>query len=216
MSRRARFIPLMMLLVALFQTGCRSPYHADRGAFWGGLLGAGTGAIVGNQSGNSAEGALVGGAVGALAGTVIGSSMDEMEARNRVRIEQRLGRRVRPGAVTIDSVISMSKAGVEDELIINHIHSRGMAAPLTGPDLILLEQQEVSTRVVAAMQKPPVARQVSRTSAPVPTSVRPVIIEEHYYQRPWPPRPHHNGWSHCGRCRRSHGPGAHVKFSFGH
>ena len=40
----------------------------------GGLLGAGLGAIVGNQSGHMGEGALIGAAAGAVTGTVIGDA----------------------------------------------------------------------------------------------------------------------------------------------
>lgn len=208
--RRARSILLILLLSAL-TGGCQT--NADRGTFFGTLLGAGTGAIIGNQTGNRDKGALIGGVVGGLAGNAIGSSVDEMEARNREMIEQRLGRKVRPGAVTIDDVINMSKAGVDDELIINHIRAHGVATSLTTPDIILLKNQEVSPRVIATMQNPPIARPVSHA----PPRPRPVFIEEHYYPHHYSkPRPHHNGWHHCSRCRRFHGPGAHINFSFGH
>jgi hypothetical protein len=96
--------------------------------------------------------------------------MDEVEARNRAMIEQQMGRRVVAGAVTNDDVIAMTRAGVNEELIINHVRAHGVARPLQAGDLIMLQQQGVSARVIATMQEPP--RVVAQ---PVP---QPVIIEQ--------------------------------------
>jgi len=61
--------------LALFGTSCHDPYgHTGTGAVAGGLIGAGVGAIVGNQSHRPLEGAAIGGAIGALGGAVLGSS----------------------------------------------------------------------------------------------------------------------------------------------
>jgi hypothetical protein len=138
-------------------TGCHSPYRADKGALLGGLGGAGLGAIVGNAVGNTGAGAAIGAGVGALSGAAIGGSLDDIEARNRAEIEARLGRPAPAGAVTINDVIAMSQAGVPEQVITTHVQNHGMAAPLQAGDLILLQQQGVSPRVVQAMQAPPVA-----------------------------------------------------------
>ena len=55
----ARTPSLLLLSVALTvavatSTGCQSPYHTDQGALLGGVLGAGTGAVVGHALGNTA------------------------------------------------------------------------------------------------------------------------------------------------------------------
>src|SRR5208337_5028001 len=123
--------------------GCESPYHADQGALFGGLLGAGTGAVVGHALGNTGAGAAIGAGVGALSGAAIGAGMDQTEARNRAMIEARPGRPV-PGAVTVPDVVTMTRSGVDEGLIINHIHSHGLAAPLQASDVISLQQQGVS------------------------------------------------------------------------
>ena len=168
--------------------GCQSPYHADKGALLGGLFGAGTGAIVGNQVGNPGAGAAIGAGLGALGGAAVGNAIDKSEARNRAAITQQLGRQVAAGAVTIDDVIAMTSAGVSDELIVNHVRAHGMAAPLQAGDLILLQQQGVSTRVVSAMQETP------RPAAPPvvvqQSSPTPVIVEEYHYSPYWGPRYH--------------------------
>ena len=158
------------ILVAISAIGCQSPYRSDQGALFGGLLGAGTGAIIGNQSGNAGAGAAIGAGLGAISGAVVGQEIDEIEARNRALIEQRLGRQLAAGAVTMDDVVAMSIAGVDDELIINHVRAHGMAAPLQQSDLIFLTQQKVSTRVIKAMQEPP------------PQQAQKVV-----YERPGPP-----------------------------
>ncbi len=108
--------------------------------------------------GSTAAGAAIGAGVGALGGAAIGNSMDQDEARNRALIAQQLGRQVDPGAVSISDVIAMKRANVPDELVINHIHAHGMAAPLQTNDLINLPQQGVSSQVIAAMQESPPAR----------------------------------------------------------
>lgn len=62
-------------------TGCNTTPTQD-GAVAGGLIGAGAGAIIGNQShGRSGEGALIGAGVGALTGALIGDQVDERRDR---------------------------------------------------------------------------------------------------------------------------------------
>jgi hypothetical protein len=94
-------------------------------------------------------------------------------------------------------VIAMTRAGVNEELIVNHVRAHGMAAPLQSGDLIILQQQGVSPRVVAAMQVPPQAPVVYQGAAPVvyQPAPQPVIVEEYwgprggYYYRYPPYRP---------------------------
>lgn len=69
---------ITMMLLALFLTalmvGCTA---TQQGALAGGGIGAGTGAIIGHQSGHGGEGALIGGAVGAVSGGIIGHEIDK-------------------------------------------------------------------------------------------------------------------------------------------
>ena len=133
--------------------GCASPYRSDQGALLGGLGGAGLGALAGNAVGNTAAGAAIGAGVGALSGAAIGGSLDDIEARNRAEIEARIGRQA-PGAVTVADVVGMTRAGVSEDVIITHINNHGLVTPLAANDLIALQQQKVSPRVVQAMQAP--------------------------------------------------------------
>jgi len=184
-------------LTCLCAGGCCSPYHADRGALGGGLLGAGIGALVGDAAGNAAAGTAIGAGMGALTGAAIGAEMDESEARNRAMIEQRLGRQVAAGAVTTNDVVAMTKAGVDEPLIINHIRSHGVAAPLGAGELISLKQQGVSPAVIETMQTtpPPQPTVVQEVSPP------PVIVQEYHYGHPWWGPPPYRYYHHPYRCR---------------
>lgn len=197
MNSCLRSLSLGFLLVCAFASGCASPYRADQGALYGGLGGAGVGALVGHATGNTAAGAAIGAGVGAISGAAIGGSLDEIEAKNRAMIEAQMQRPVGPNPVTIDDVVAMTRAGVSEELIANHVRSHGVARPLQATDLILLQQEGVSPGVVRVMQEPPMVQ-----SQPAPVIVqpapRPVIVEEYHYGPPvlvpyGPPMYHH----HC-------------------
>ena len=176
---------LGVLAILLFAAGCQT--HTEQGAAVGGVLGAGTGAVVGHALGNTGAGAVVGAGVGALTGAAVGHSVDETEARNRAQIEAQLGRSVAAGAVGVGDVIAMTQARVNEDLIINHIRSHGMAAPLTTNDLIALQQYGVSPRVVQTMQACPPAPPPVIVEQPPP----PVIIGG-YYGPGW--HHHHYYW----------------------
>jgi hypothetical protein len=184
-------------------SGCRSPYYADQGAAFGGLAGAGVGALVGEAaSNNPLAGAAIGAGVGAITGAVAGDALDEIEARNRAQIAAQLGREVQPGAATIQEVVAMSQSGVDPRLITSYVRNSGVAKPVSANDIIYLHQQGVASEVIEAMNNPPPAQ-----SAPVRVGSRPapVIIEEHYYSDPfWCPPPrfhyrhHHHHSPHVG------------------
>jgi len=172
-----------LCLIASFALGgCQSPYRSDQGALMGGLLGAGTGAVVGSAVHNPLAGAAIGAGVGALGGAAVGNALDEQDAKNRAMIAQQLGQQVSANPVTVNDVINMSKSGVDEELIANHVRTHGVVAPLQTQDIILLQQQGVSKRVIATMQEPPVRPQpVVIQQGPPP----PVIIEEYRYGHPY-------------------------------
>ena len=186
MARMPLSAVLVLLAVAMSVAGCCSPYHQDQGALTGGLLGAGTGAIIGSATGHAGAGAAIGTAVGALSGAAIGHGQDEIEARNRAMIAQQLGRQVQPGAVTVNDVIAMTRAGVNEELIVNHVRAHGTAAPMQPNDLINLQQQGISPRIIATMQaSPPPQPQPVMIEQPAPP---PVIVETYPYGPYWGPR----------------------------
>jgi hypothetical protein len=183
--------PWVPLLLALSTLGCQSPYHADQDAAIGGLFGAGAGAIVGNACGNPLAGAAIGAGAGALAGAAIGSEQDAQDARNRALIAQQMGRDLRAGAVTIEDVVAMTRARVNEDLIVTQVQTHGIPYALRSCDLIYLQQQGVSPRVIAAMQACPLpqTRMVYVEESPPPA----VMVETYPgYWRPGPDPWHHH------------------------
>ena len=75
-------------LLAVALTGCESMGTAaqsktTQGTVLGGLLGAGTGAIIGNQTGHAGAGTAIGAGLGALGGAMVGHAMEENEQKTQ-------------------------------------------------------------------------------------------------------------------------------------
>ena len=71
-----------LVIAAIALSGCESMGTAaqsktNQGAVLGGLLGAGTGAIIGNQTGHAGAGTAIGAGLGALGGGLMGHAMEE-------------------------------------------------------------------------------------------------------------------------------------------
>lgn len=80
MARSHNWILIVGLAVAI--TGCASPLTTrEKGALAGGAIGAGTGALIGSQTGHAGTGALIGGGIGALSGALIGDAIQGAEDR---------------------------------------------------------------------------------------------------------------------------------------
>jgi len=190
----------LCLFVALSAVGCCSPYRTDQGALFGGLVGAGTGAIIGDAAGNAGAGTAIGAGIGALTGAVVGSELDQIEAQNRLMIEQQLGRQMAAGAVSMEDVMAMTRANVSEDLIVNHIRANGAARPLTTDDVILLTQQGVSSLVIKTLQSPP-PRPVAMAPGGPPVIIHqsvppPMIVEEYHYGPAFHPRWHRRHYHH--------------------
>ena len=59
--------------------GTAAQSKTNQGAVLGGLLGAGTGAIIGNQSDHAGAGTAIGAGLGAISGALVGHAMEEKE-----------------------------------------------------------------------------------------------------------------------------------------
>ena len=71
---RKIFVVILGVIFACSMLGCTST--GKKGAAIGGVTGAGLGAIIGHQSGETAAGAGIGAATGAVAGALIGEQLD--------------------------------------------------------------------------------------------------------------------------------------------
>lgn len=201
-SHRSSPFAFAMLSLAMLAAGCRSPYYQDQGTAVGALGGAGVGALVGSATGNAGTGALIGAGVGALTGNVVGGALDDIEARNRAQIAAQMGRPVAQGAATPAEVVAMTRAGVDQQLIVNYINNSGVAQPVGPQDVIYLTQQGVSPLVIQAMQtpRPPSGAPVAMMAPPGPVLVEEVVYAPPCYPPPYycgPPGPCHPrvGWS---------------------
>ena len=77
-----RVIKTVVAVAIVALAGCESMGTAaqskrNQGAVLGGLLGAGTGAIIGNQTGHAGAGTAIGAGLGALGGGLLGNAMEE-------------------------------------------------------------------------------------------------------------------------------------------
>jgi osmotically inducible lipoprotein OsmB len=182
-------IPLILL--ALFAVsglaGCQT--YAGQGSLLGGLGGAGLGALVGSASGHSGAGAAIGAAAGALGGAAVGGALDDIDAKNRAQIAAQMGRAPAPGAVNVSDVVAMQRAGVNDQLIINHLNANGLARPLQANDIIYLQQNGINPGIIDAMQRTKVA--MAQPAGPVvvagppPPSTVVVASPGFYYGPHW-------------------------------
>ena len=188
-----------VVLLLLSPTTVMAQQHTERGALLGGVAGALAGAGVGHHNDNAGAGALIGGAVGLITGAAIGNSMDEQEARNRA-IQQDVAWRMSRAVSTTD-VVSMTRNGVQPEIIVNHVYQNGVQRRLEVSDVISLHQQGVSQSVISAMQQAPLAQPVAVVT---PRYQAPVVVEQYHYVGPrayyWAPppcyRPYHHGPYH--------------------
>lgn len=76
----ALFLPVLVPVIFLGFSGCTEPGETTQvSAATGGVIGAGLGAIVGNQTGDAGSGLLVGAAAGAGTGALIGNALEAQE-----------------------------------------------------------------------------------------------------------------------------------------
>lgn len=217
-SRTALSVTLCVtILPTVLVPTAHGQQRTTQGAAVGGATGAIIGGIIGHQNDETPEGALIGGAVGAIAGGLLGRSQDNQIARERYNQQQAYnrGRYVQQQAVvasvvasgvSMSDVISMSRSGLSEQLIISQVNSKGVQRRLEVSEIITMHQQGVSDYVINAMQSAPLASQVA---PPYPvqqivTQPSTVIVREQpvYYSRPvitesyYHPAPVYHGHHH--------------------
>ncbi len=82
---------MSVAVLAVALAGCESLGTAaqsktNQGAVLGGLLGAGTGAIIGNQTDHAGAGTAIGAGLGALGGAMMGHAMEENSQRTQQQV----------------------------------------------------------------------------------------------------------------------------------
>jgi len=167
-----RNLVLTTVSTGLLLAGCYTPEgQPDRtanGALFGGAVGAGTGALIGNAAGHhTAEGAAIGGVVGLLTGAIVGNSMDQQHREAlRAQAPQTLVRVEQGQQLATADVKALSKAGLSDEVIISQIRNSRSVYRLSTAEIIDLKDAGVSLPIIDFMIN--TATSVSDVPAPVP------------------------------------------------
>lgn len=187
--------------------------NTQRGAVIGGLGGAIAGALIGDHNDKAGAGAAIGGVIGAVGGAVVGNAKDKEVTyqrqqqshayHQRVYAQQQMHAAQIQSAVGIGDVITMSKSGLSDSVMITQIQTRGVQQQLSVNDILTLHQAGVCEEVITAMQNARVG------AAPIVTTVTtyptPVIVHErhvvptyappavyHQHRRAYHPSYHHH------------------------
>jgi len=186
------------LALAVMLPGCATPNAAERGAMLGGILGAGTGALIGNHNGEAGAGAAIGGTLGAMGGALVGQAEDAFAQRDAALAKlAESSRPINPPLTNFD-LVRMTQAGLGDEVIINAVQSRGGQFQLDPDGLIALKSSGVSDRVLQHVQTagtapPPLPTTVVAPPGLIIVRPRPVVgvrigRHSHHFQRRWPGR----------------------------
>jgi outer membrane lipoprotein SlyB len=193
---RSFFCFFAIALMAATPNVVQAQANTQRGATLGGLTGAIAGGLIGDHNDEAGAGAAIGGVVGAVAGGLLGNAKDKENAyrqqqqryyhQQQAQLQYEQQHVQTQNAVSINDVISMSRSGLGDSVIMNQINQRGVQHTLQVSDIIALHQQGVSENVIASMQRAPTGiqriTQVQQPSVQVQRIVTPapVIVEEHY------------------------------------
>ena len=134
---------ILFLLISFTLFACES--RAGTGAF----MGAAGGAVIGGVAGGG-TGALIGVGAGAVGGAIIGAALD---ASDRDRLDDQTRNRYDQGQpLTVDDIIKMHKAGIDEDKIIGAITGNG-TYNLTSSDIEKLQKANVSPKVIKAMSE---------------------------------------------------------------
>jgi hypothetical protein len=138
----------------LVSTGCSSMNNTESGAIGGGLIGGALGTMVGLATRNPLAGAAIGAGVGAGVGALAGNQEDRREQayKDQVAAVSAVNQENAARAPKLEEIVSMSKNGVADGVIINQIRSCNVVYRLTTDDINYLTANGVSGAVINAMQ----------------------------------------------------------------
>lgn len=149
--------------VVVAVSGCRTTSHAQSGALIGTGIGSFVGAVVGGESGHAAGGAVAGALTGAVIGGLAGDAEDAREERDAAVAQAKYQQYIAAQqAVTNSDLITMTQAGLSDQVIVNAVQTRGGQFDLSPNGIIDLKNQGVSDHVILSIQ--------SSSSRPVATT----------------------------------------------
>jgi hypothetical protein len=196
-SKRLGFLALLSVVIGANNA---SAQNTQRGAVIGGLGGAIAGALIGDHNNEAGAGAAIGGAIGALGGAAFGNAKDKeiaaarqrqaYQQQQRVYAQQQMQAAQTQAAVSIGDVLTMTRSGLSESVIITQIQTRGVQQQLTVNDIISLHQQGVRETVINAMQNARVGSRVG-TQPQIITQPGEVVVEEYVVPSYSPPPAYH-------------------------
>ena len=137
---------LILATSAMLMAGCESKTGT------GVLLGGATGAAIGGIASGSGTGALIGGAAGVIAGGLIGAYLDNEDQKNLHRQSPQTYKRVENSErLSVNDIINLSKANVDDDKIITLIEKTNSHYTLNNYQIEKLEKNDVSKRGINYM-----------------------------------------------------------------
>jgi uncharacterized protein YcfJ len=178
----------MAVSPAPFIMGCQAAKENPQttGTVAGGAAGAAAGALIGGKD-NRLVGALIGGALGAGGGYLIGSDVKKNNAEHKDEAEKSVQQaQQKPatvdevrnsttadlnhdGFVTMDEVVAMHQAGLNDQEMIQRLKATGQVFALTDAQEQSLRNQGISQSVLDAMKS---MNQAAAPAQPPPSQQR--------------------------------------------
>lgn len=196
--------------------------NQQRGVVTGGIAGAVAGGLIGDNNGEAGAGAAIGGVLGAVAGGIFGNARDKevrYQQNQQQYVQQQQQAVVAQSSVSIADIVSMSRNGLSETVIINQIQTRGVLAQPQVSDIIAMHQQGVNERIISAMQQAPTGEQrVAQATRPAPVAVQrvytpaPVYVEEHVVLPHYPTPVYHHYHGYRGGRRPHPRSGVHIRF----
>jgi uncharacterized protein YcfJ len=121
--------------------------NAGTGAIAGTIVGAGAGGLIAKG-----QGALIGGAIGAISGSLIGLYLDDQDRKTVEKSSPRtIDRMDRGEPLTINDIIKLSQAEVNDNTIIQYIRDTNSSYNLSQSQVRRLQDAGVSKTVINYM-----------------------------------------------------------------
>lgn len=94
-----RYPFLLLAVIGLLLSGCKSMTRTQKGAVIGTAGGAAAGAVIGRASGNTALGTVIGATVGGVTGAIIGNQMDKQAEELKKKVPDANVERVGEGII---------------------------------------------------------------------------------------------------------------------
>ena len=176
----ARLAVLAAGAAGLAPVGCSSMNNTEKGTLIGAGAGSVAGALIGKATGNPKTGAVVGALGGGLVGGLVGNDADRKEQKQadvRQAVAEQAYRDDQPARIA--QIVELTRTGQSENVILNYIKTNSMTFRLSLDDLNTLKANNVSPRVIEAMQ---LSAQPVIAARP-----RPVVVErEVIVERPVP------------------------------